>query len=61
MTITARYWERKSGTFDPDYNKRYTHLFSGKSAADCMEQYRRFSDCHDVVRYTSAEIIDVED
>ena len=60
MTITIRYYEHKEN-FDPDYDTETRMFFSGKTAAECMEQYRRFSWHHDCARYTPTEIINVED
>ena len=60
MTITVSFWERL-GTFEPDYSKRREKMFSGKTAAECMNQFNNYKYYHDLARYTVPEIINVED
>ena len=60
MKITIRYW-RKDSKLEPDYNKRYEKVFTGNSAKECMAQITEYKLHHDCAKYTSTEIINVED
>ena len=60
MKITVRYWELYTN-LEPNYNRRHERFFKGKSARECMWEISNFKMQHDLSRYTSAEIINVED
>lgn len=54
MIITLQYYEKE--TWVPFYK-----TFSGKNAAECMQQYHTFSYHHDLAKYTIARIVNIED
>ena len=60
MKITIMFWE-KNQNLTPNYDKKHIVVFTGNNAADCMCQVRDFKFNHDCVKYTSADIINVED
>lgn len=60
MTVTIRYWEKEKGS-QINYHKRHERRFSGKNAKECMNQVRSYIYDHDLVKYTEAEIINIED
>lgn len=61
MTLTIRYF-RNNKEMRPDYSRspleKYIH---GTDAADCMTQYHTFVNHHDLVKYSIARIVNVED
>lgn len=60
MTITVRYWRRRSN-FEPDYKVRIEKKFCGNTAAECMKRLEDYKNYHDLAEYTEPEIINVED
>ena len=59
MKITIRFW--KLHNYLPDYNRRIEMVFTGKTAASCMNSVREYKARHDLAVYTEAEIINVQD
>ena len=59
MKITIRFWKLRN--YLPDYSKRIEMVFTGKTAASCMNSVREYKVRHDLSVYTTAEIINVQD
>ena len=51
------WWDHKPGSFEPDYDRKYTVTIVEATPADCMAQYRLIQDNHDLVKFTPTQIL----
>ena len=58
ITMVIRWYTRKPD-FSPDWNEFHQGKIKGTSPDDCMKQYRKMQNNHDLAKYTRLEIIGI--
>jgi len=59
IEMKIMWFDRKQDDFKPDYNNVHFALVTGNNPQECMREFRKLSDNHDLVRYTRMEILEI--